>query len=68
VPFQNKKVPPKSILLSDCIVTELISYPLAAVPVLVVKVVSLVPSEFRRTMLLTATPFQFVKLPPIISF
>ena len=40
------------------------TYVSAAVPVLVVKAVSLVPSLLRRAMRLTGDPPQWVKLPP----
>ena len=55
VPLKVVKVPTTTILPSDCIATEftVLSKP---VPVLVVKVVSLVPSELRRTISFTVTP------------
>ena len=50
---------------SDWIAIESTSL-LKAVPVFVVKAVSLIPSELRRTMRLTVTPLKSVNPPPII--
>ena len=65
-PLKVVKDPPQTILPSDWIATEN-TVLLKPVPVFVVKVVSLVPSELRRTIRLTVTPLKVVKNPPITS-
>jgi Flp pilus assembly pilin Flp len=67
VPFHVVNAPPTSIFPSDCTAIEL-TVRLAAVPVLVVKTVSLVPSLFRRTIQFTVVPFHVVNAPPTSIF
>ena len=62
VPLKVKKDPTAVIFPSDWIATEFTAS-LKAVPVFVVKVVSLVPSEFKRTIRLTVVPLKVVKNP-----
>ena len=64
-PLKVVKLPPQIILPSDWIAIESTAL-LKAVPVFVVKVVSLVPSELRRTIRLTVVPLKVVKFPPIM--
>ena len=55
----EKDSPPQIILPSDCIAIDCI-VELKPVPLFVVKEVSLVPSEFKRTIRPTVIPFQTV--------
>ena len=64
VPFQAVNSPPTRILPSDWIAIALIMLVVAPVPLLVVNVVSLVPSEFKRTIRPTVVPFQERNRPP----
>ena len=64
VPLKVEKPPPQTILLSDWIaIANTLSS--KAVPVFVVNVVSLVPSEFNRTIRLAVVPLSIVNNPPI---
>ena len=64
VPLKLVKSPPATILPSDWIAIEN-TVLLKPVPVFVVNAVSLVPSEFKRTIRLTVTPLKVVKIPII---
>lgn len=65
IEFSCVKVPPTTILPSE---KEVIDFTSALNPVPTLKVLSMVPSEFRRTILPTGTPLNAVKVPPTKIF